>query len=246
MAINEFPIGETLLGVSTIADQEFGGDELCLDEVKLYFEDPEHKITLVTLSPIVDTDEIEVTIEKTTNLHAADSVGNNQLSYSLPLGTKLMNVWVCENNQGYQDQVIFAFASLHPKITFMAEGSVIKVFMNEQILKDKKLKSLKQMVIESPIEFFLEMNPIIKDNPEIFKSFKDIIQDDNSVEGEKVETVMKNQQSPQIMAKPDSNVVMSAQSYQQLIDRIKELEDMVNIQTDMICKSIIVTNSDNQ
>ncbi|QYX31510.1 DUF6334 family protein [Sphaerospermopsis torques-reginae] len=232
MAINEFPIGQTLLGVSTIADQEFGGDELCLDEVKLYFEDPEHKITLVTLSPIVDTDEIEVTIEKTTNLHAADSVGNNQLVCSLPLGTKLMNVWVCENAQGYQDQVILAFDSLHPLITFMAEGSVIKVFLNEKILKDKKLKSFNQRLIESQIEMIVKL-PIIKDDPEMLKIFTDMIKDENSVEGEKVDTFMKHQQSHQIMDNPDSNVVMSAQSYQKLIDRIKELEDMVSIQTDM-------------
>ncbi|MTJ55468.1 hypothetical protein FJR38_23705 [Anabaena sp. UHCC 0253] len=64
MVINEFPIGQTLLGVSTQEDQEFDGDELCLDQVKLYFEDTEHKITWITISPIIDTDEIDVKIEK--------------------------------------------------------------------------------------------------------------------------------------------------------------------------------------
>ncbi|MBK1988688.1 hypothetical protein A0J48_014265 [Sphaerospermopsis aphanizomenoides BCCUSP55] len=175
MAINEFPIGQTLLGVSTIEDQEFGGDELCLDEVKLYFEDPEHKITLVTLSPIVDTDEIEVTIEHTTHLHAADSVGNNQFSYSLPLGTKLMNVWVCENQQGYQDQVILAFASLHPNIAFLAEGSVIKVFLNEQILKDKRLNEQARKEREEPLRSYAEiLLDMIKQNPELIYQIKEL------------------------------------------------------------------------
>ena len=45
-------------------------------------------------------------------------------------------VWVCENQQGYQDQVIFAFEQLHPTIAFIAEGSVIKVFRYQQITRE--------------------------------------------------------------------------------------------------------------
>ncbi|MBN3895058.1 MAG: hypothetical protein HWQ41_07260 [Nostoc sp. NOS(2021)] len=136
MAINEFPIGQYLIGVSTINDVELDGDELCLDEVHLYFEDTEHKITVITLLPIADTDEIKVIIEeaiKENNQVYAKSY--NLLFTSLALGVKLMSVWVCENVQGYQDQVIFAFETLHPSITFLAEGSVIKVFMHEQVYK---------------------------------------------------------------------------------------------------------------
>lgn len=150
MVINEFPIGQTLLGVSTKEDQEFDGDELCLDQVKLYFEDTEHKITWITLSAIVDTDEIDVKIEKNTkkptkkNPHSPfHADGNNQLAKlatSLVQGTRLMAVWICENDQGYKDQVILAFESLHPNIAFVAEGSVIKAFLNQQILKDKKTR----------------------------------------------------------------------------------------------------------
>lgn len=144
MAINEFPIGQHLIGVSTIEDEEFDGDELCLNEVKLYFEDTEKVIIAVTLLPIIDTDEIEVTIEiirDKTQFHAS-SVGNHHLQSLLARGTKLMSVWVCENAQGYQDQVIFAFQNLHPSITFLAEGSVIKVFVHEQVHKkiDKSAK----------------------------------------------------------------------------------------------------------
>ncbi|WP_217360052.1 DUF6334 family protein [Anabaena sp. UHCC 0253] len=49
-----------------------------------------------------------------------------------------MAVWICENDQGYKDQVILAFESLHPHIAFVAEGSVIKAFLSQQVLKDKK------------------------------------------------------------------------------------------------------------
>jgi|GEM_PF-2053025 len=139
MAINEFPIGQRLIGVSTIEDQEFDGNELCLNEVNFYFEDTEDRITVVTLLPIIDTDEIKVIIEEAikegTKVYAKSSVGNNKLLFSLALGVKLMSVWVCENIQGYQDQVIFAFQTLHPSITFLAEGSTIKVFVHEQVYK---------------------------------------------------------------------------------------------------------------
>ena len=182
MVINEFPIGQTLLGVSTQEDQEFEGDELCLDQVKLYFEDTEHKITWITLSPLVDTDEIDVKIEKNTKkptkknphppFHADGNIGNNQLFSSLVLGTKLMAVWICENDQGYKDQVIFAFESLHPQIAFVAEGSVIKAFINQQILNDKKTEEARREA-ERKFHFQMMTEVIlgkIKENPEYIKS----------------------------------------------------------------------------
>ncbi|QSJ16704.1 hypothetical protein JYQ62_34335 [Nostoc sp. UHCC 0702] len=138
MAINEFPIGQRLIDISTVEDQEFDGNELCLNEVNLYFEDTENQIILVTLLPVIDTDEIEVKIKAMNDgnrIHAKPSMGENQLLSSIAMNEKLMSVWVCENVQGYQDQVIFAFQNLHPTITFLAEGSVIKVFMHEQLYK---------------------------------------------------------------------------------------------------------------
>jgi len=180
MVINEFPIGQTLLGISTQEDQEFEGDELCLDQVKLYFEDTEHKITWITLSPLVDTDEIDVKIEKNTkkptkknpHFHADGNIGNNQLFSSLGLGTRLMAVWICENDQGYKDQVIFAFESLHPQIAFVAEGSVIKAFINQQILNDKKTAEAQR---EAERKWFFQMITEgilgkIKYDPEYIKS----------------------------------------------------------------------------
>ncbi len=278
MVINEFPIGQTLLGVSTKEDQEFDGDELCLDQVKLYFEDTEHKITWITLSPIVDTDEIDVKIEKNTKkptkknphppFHADGNIGNNQLLSSLVLGTKLMAVWICENDQGYKDQVIFAFESLHPQIAFVAEGSVIKAFLNQQILKDKKRKETEREIhfqiitegilgkIKHDPKFINFLTPAfiesctgipedkippelisrIKDNPQLIRSlspetikfFTGIPKDENSFQCAKVEPIIQNQQSSQLMTKPVSNAVISIEeSHQTLVNRVQELEERI-------------------
>ncbi|NET60836.1 MAG: hypothetical protein F6K47_33290 [Symploca sp. SIO2E6] len=124
MVKNEFPIGQILTGVSIFEYQEFGGNELCLDQVKLFFDNQ-----VVTLLPIVDTDEIEIINETTTAVPMAATPSWCQ-SF---LGKELMTVWVCENNQGYRDQVILAFEYLHPSLIFVAEGSVIKVFCTEQV-----------------------------------------------------------------------------------------------------------------
>lgn len=58
MVINDFPIGQALTAVSIFEDKEFVGSELCCDKVQLFFEN-----TALTLLPITDTDEIEITLE---------------------------------------------------------------------------------------------------------------------------------------------------------------------------------------
>ncbi|MEC4813502.1 MAG: DUF6334 family protein [Scytonema sp. PMC 1069.18] len=122
--MHEFPIGQALTGVAVLEDKEFGGHELCLDKVQLNFQN-----RTVTLLPLSDTDEIEIIQE----------ASSNAISLDIPLwcksfiAKKLRSVWVCENDQGYRDQVIFAFEYLRPSISFVAEGSVLKVFCYEQI-----------------------------------------------------------------------------------------------------------------
>lgn len=136
MVENELPIGSILKEVSIVEDQEFGGDELCIDRVQLIFPD-----AAVILQPLADTDEIEI------SLSSASSALNQTLSSpgsalinsptwcSSLLGKKLQMLWICDNNQGYRDQVIFAFEQLHPSIAFIAEGSVLKVFRYQQITR---------------------------------------------------------------------------------------------------------------
>ncbi|QLE58117.1 DUF6334 family protein [Nostoc sp. TCL26-01] len=133
METEEFPIGESLIAVSIVEDQEFSGDELCIDQVELFFPD-----TKITLLPIADTDEIEILQQAETNTDAVDT----PLWCQSLISKKLMMVWICDNNQGYQDQVIFAFDSLHPSITFISEGSVLKVFRSQQISKYRNNKSV--------------------------------------------------------------------------------------------------------
>ncbi|KYC40925.1 hypothetical protein WA1_25255 [Scytonema hofmannii PCC 7110] len=128
MVVNKFPVGQPLTAVSIVEYEEFVGNELCLDKVQLIFQD-----STVTLIPMTDTDEIEIRQEPNTTA----SVVNTPSWCQSFIGKKLMTVWVCENDQGYRDQVIFAFEYLRPSIAFVAEGSVVKAFCYEQIFRDR-------------------------------------------------------------------------------------------------------------
>lgn len=139
---DEFPIGYSLKEVIVQEDKEFDSNELCLDWVLLSFGD-----RTVTLKACPDTDEIEITInsvdKQTESAAAGSSQANSMSHWFYPLiNQKLQAVWVCENNQGYQDQVIFAFDHLRPSVSFLAEGSVIKVFRYAQVLRNENRISL--------------------------------------------------------------------------------------------------------
>jgi len=145
MADDEFPIGYLLKKVIVQDDKEFDSNELCLDWVSLFFGD-----RTITLKPCPDTDEIEITVGSVDRQTASAAAGLSHLSQidSMPhwfrplIDQKLQAVWVCENNQGYQDQVIFAFEHLRPSVSFLAEGSVIKVFRYAQVLRNENRVSL--------------------------------------------------------------------------------------------------------
>ena len=134
MGENELPIGSILKEVSILEDQEYGGDELCLDRIQLIFQD-----TAVILQPLADTDEIEISLSPATSFInqtlslPREALINSPTWCSSLLGKKLQMIWICENNQGYRDQVVFAFEQLHPSIAFIAEGCVLKVFRYHQI-----------------------------------------------------------------------------------------------------------------
>ena len=135
---NKLLIGSILKEVSIVEDQEFNSTELCLDRIQLIFQD-----TSIILQPLVDTDEIEIlsssvpsSPNSTFRQAQSTALFNSPTWCSSLLGKKLQMVWVCENQQGYQDQVIFAFEQLHPTIAFIAEGSVIKVFRYQQITRE--------------------------------------------------------------------------------------------------------------
>jgi len=149
-----FPIGSILTEVSIVEDREYGGKDVCLEQVQLSFQD-----TAVILKPLADTDEIEVVLglnaiaDTSATAYALESPNgiaekNPEWSHSF-LGKKLQTVWVCENAQGYRDQIIFAFEQLHPSIAFVAECSVLNVFRFEQIQKvnESSIKNLQSNVI---------------------------------------------------------------------------------------------------
>lgn len=135
---NKLPIGSILKEVSIVEDKEFNSDELCLDRIQLIFQ-----AGVVILQPLVDTDEIEI-ISSSIPSSSDSTLINSPTWCSSLLGKKLQMAWVCENHQGYQDQIIFAFEQLHPTIAFIAEGSVLKVFRYQQIThKQESDNSLK-------------------------------------------------------------------------------------------------------
>lgn len=142
----DFPIGSPLIEMSLLEDRVFGGDELCLDEVQLIFTS-----TKIILQPIADTDEIDIILKSETyrrtpflpkvmalELGSREDGEDDPNWYNSFIGKKLQTVWVCENSQGYRDQIIFAFEYLHPNISFVAEGSVLKVFQCQQIHRGTK------------------------------------------------------------------------------------------------------------
>ncbi|MDM8519441.1 DUF6334 family protein [Anaerolineales bacterium HSG6] len=131
----EFPMGYYLSGVSIIEYTESGGDDLELDEINLLFNEVQH---MVTLKPISATDEVEI-------IHQAiptPAPMMNTPDWMQPFVGKMLDmVWVCDNQQGYQDLVIFAFQYLQPNIGFLAEGSVLKVVQHEMVQRTPTIQT---------------------------------------------------------------------------------------------------------
>jgi hypothetical protein len=123
----EFPRGYYLTGVSVVEYTESGGLDLELDEVHLLFDQIQR---MVTLKPISATDEVEIIHQPTPNPPPTINTPDWMQPF---VGKKLGAVWVCDNQQGYQDLVIFAFQYLQPNIGFLAEGSVLKVVRHEMV-----------------------------------------------------------------------------------------------------------------
>lgn len=134
MVENDFPIGAPLLNITAIKDQVMTSPELCLDQVQFIFE-----TQTLTVNVIAETDEVELVQTETVSTF---DVTPPEWGRSL-IGKKLQTVWHCENAQGYQDQIIFAFGQLQPSVTFLAAGSVLKVFQSQSLTKARSTR-LKQ------------------------------------------------------------------------------------------------------
>lgn len=131
-----FPIGSILKYVLVEEDKESGGKELYLDRVQFVFDN-----SSIILTPIADTDEIDIQVfagQQLKDVPYSYKQEDKDVYLHYLIGKKLQSIWVCENNQEYQDQVIFAFDSMLPTIAFVVEGSVINVFSYEQ-MRNKKV-----------------------------------------------------------------------------------------------------------
>jgi hypothetical protein len=137
---NELPIGAPLLSIAIQEDKTFTASELCPDRIEFIFA-----TQTLTLTPIVDTDEIELTIAENSNIDLCDRQEcSPELGRSM-IGKPLQTLWHCENSQGYQDQIIFAFGTLQPSLSILSEGSVLKVFQYQTI--DRPLPKFSSKVL---------------------------------------------------------------------------------------------------
>ena len=137
VANKNFPIASPLEGILVRESEDFNNQEIELDQVFLIF----HK-KIITLTPNDETDEIDIKCLNGTLPEAEALVEGctdrriHSPWYSNFIGEKLQTVWVCENAQGYRDQIIFAFGTLHPNLIFLCEGSAISVFHSQPIYRE--------------------------------------------------------------------------------------------------------------
>jgi len=133
----DWPIGIPLTGVSLNEETMLGGTELQLNEMNFFFSEVN---AVLTLRPNAATDEIELT---QSIAPAIDLLPPPEWCRPF-IGQPLQAVWVCENNQGYQDQVILAFQFLRPSLSFVSESSVLLVFAPQIMKRPKKRQRLRK------------------------------------------------------------------------------------------------------
>lgn len=135
--ISEIPLNQPLGKIQQIEDTDFATDELCLDRLDLIFP----TFQLVVL-PVVETDEIEILLQS----HQVTELDYRSGRQTPPWAADLLNqtlqmIWVCENQQGYTDQLILAFDTLQPTLGILAEGSVLKPFLMRSLPKQSTSQS---------------------------------------------------------------------------------------------------------
>ena len=133
--IDQIPLNQPLISIVEHQDTEFETDELCLDRLDLIF--PNYQLTIL---PVTETDEIEISIQpnrgedNTVNLVLREALRAATRNWWEPLlHQTLQMLWLCQNQQGYTDQLIFAFETLQPTLGILAEGSVLKPFYMRSI-----------------------------------------------------------------------------------------------------------------
>jgi Family of unknown function (DUF6334) len=126
MTAVDFPIGEKLKRIIGVEYNGFSGHDLTFEQIQLQFAS-----TTIVLSVDVDTDELLISQSKPVPANF-----NSTKLFDDLVGKKLQTLWHCENSQGYFDQIIFAFDTLQPAFSILAEGAVLKLFRFEPLLKN--------------------------------------------------------------------------------------------------------------
>jgi len=126
--IDQIPLNQPLISIVEHQDTEFETDELCLDRLDLIF--PSYQLTIL---PVTETDEIEILIQPDRGVYHTVNQAALRNCWEPLLHQTLQMIWLCQNQQGYTDQLIFAFETLQPTLGILAEGSVLKPFYMRSI-----------------------------------------------------------------------------------------------------------------
>ncbi|MDB5033810.1 MAG: hypothetical protein JWQ98_1051 [Chlorobi bacterium] len=122
----DFPFGDKLVAIEGKIDKRSTSD-MCFDEITVVFEEK-----TIVLLPLPDTDEINIEVVPT--IKSSKRRKRHQL-FPILSGKALLGVWICNNDQGYQDLMVLAFEYLQPNIGVLAEGSVLKVLQMDVLQK---------------------------------------------------------------------------------------------------------------
>ncbi|MGZ5243406.1 MAG: DUF6334 family protein [Bacteroidia bacterium] len=102
------------------------GNHLIVESIVFEFSSKRIKFT-----PIIDSDEIEVSLS-ITNLDELDSYDTQDM-FSEYIGKTLGYTWQCINSNGFRDMYIIGLENLHPSIIILSEGSSLKLFTTNSI-----------------------------------------------------------------------------------------------------------------
>ena len=110
----DYYLGEFLTSSYIESDNQF------VDKLVLIFNERS-----ITITPIPDTDELNIQFVNNTNQVNSDS---SKTIFNEFIGKKLSFTWKAVNSNGYFDLLVFAFDNLQPDISILSEGSSLKFF----------------------------------------------------------------------------------------------------------------------
>lgn len=89
---------------------------------------------VISIKPIVDTDEIKILVKNKTRKNLT-----NAIIYQAFNNRELMEIWRCRNDQGYFDQVVVGIDDIWPTFSIVCELGLLGIFVCEP-LKGKPIQ----------------------------------------------------------------------------------------------------------